>query len=123
MSMFATIAQNRPEIDPFSLQAAAPPALSYFMFPFIENIGFAVSRCPPFAKRRFARMHVAVAFFSPRRVASSLKSMQIFHEALFAARPPTIGKKSIPPASHSFPRHPLAVPFFHSVDAARRGGT
>lgn len=59
---------------------------------------------PPFAERPpFARMHVAAAFFfSPRRVASSLKSMQIFHEALFVARarPPTIGeKKSIPTAT------------------------
>lgn len=102
MSMFAPVAQNRPEIDPFSLQAAAPPpAHSYFMFPFIENIGFAVSRRPPFAERRFARMHVAAAFFSPRRVASSLKSMQIFHEALFAARPPAIGgkKASLRPAT------------------------
>lgn len=124
MSMFAPVVQNRPEIDPFSLQAAAPPALSYFMFPFIENISFVVSQHPPFATLRFARMHVAAAFFSPRHVASSLKSMQIFHKALFAARAfANHQEKSIPPASHSFPRHPVAVSFFHSVDAARRGGT
>jgi len=65
-------------------------------------------------------------FFSPPcRVASSLKSMQIFHEALFAARTSAVGgkKASLRPATLPLPYHPLTVPFFHSVDAARRGGT
>lgn len=131
--MFAPIAhQNRPEIDLFSFQAARlPPALPYFMFPFIENIGFVVSRGtqPLFAERRFAWMHVAAAFFLSSR-APSLKSMQIFHEALSIAlaHPPPAGveKKNSSPGQPLFPpppRRPLVEPFFHSVDAARRGGT
>lgn len=104
-----------------------PSALSYFMFPFIENIGFTVSRRPPFAERRvasrrFARMHVAAAFFSPRRVAPSLKSMQIFHGVLFAARAFASathrqegrGKKRHPSGltNHSFPAALSPRPFF-----------
>jgi len=64
--------------------------------------------------------------FSPCRVAPSLKSMQIFHEVLFAARAfafATHWEKKYPSSQPLFPRCPLAAPFFHSVDTARRGGT
>jgi len=53
-------------------------------------------------------------FFSPPCRVASLKSMQIFHEALFAARTSAIGgkKASLRPATLPLPCHPLTVPFF-----------
>lgn len=69
------------------------------------------------AKRRFARMHVAAAFFfsPPRRVgsrvASSLKSMQIFHETLFAVRAFV---------NHREKKHPSGQPLF-PPSSSRRG--
>lgn len=61
-------------------------------------------------------------FFSPpRRVVAKIHAD--FSRGSLRRASANHREKSIPPASHSFPRHPLAVPFFHSVDAARRGGT
>lgn len=70
----------------------------------------------PFAKRPFARMHVAAAFFS--LLVPSLKSMQIFHEALSIVRARAFaihrGKKtrSSLQTSHSFPAALSSRPFF-----------
>lgn len=77
----------------------------------------------PFAKRPFARMHVAAAFFS--LLVPSLKSMQIFHEALSIverararafATPIGGGKKKKTrrslQTSHSFPAALSSRPFF-----------
>lgn len=128
--MFAPIAQNRPEIDLFSFQAATPPALSYFMFPFIENIGFVVSRHPPFSPSVGSRGCTwRPHFFSSRSVLAKIHadfSRGSLHRACSRSRvrhPPGKKKKNSSPDQPLFPRRPLVAPFFHSVDAARRGGT
>lgn len=123
MSMFAPIAQNRPEIDLFSFQAATPPALSYFMFPFIENIGFVVSRHPSFSPSVGSRGCTwRPHFFSSRSVLAKIHAD--FSRGpppprvLALARPPSAGKKnkiqknSSSPDQPLFPRQPLVAPLF-----------
>jgi len=64
-------------------------------------------------------------FFSPpRRVVAKIHA-DFSQGSLRCARvrQPSGKKHPAAPASHSFPRHSVAVSFFHSVDAARRGGT
>lgn len=80
-SVFTPAAQNRPEIDPFSFRAAARHRARSRISCF-PSLRTSVSPCRgahTLAERRFARMHVAAAFFLP--AVPSLKSMQIFHEA------------------------------------------
>lgn len=110
--MFAPVAQNRPEIDPFSLQVAAPSARRSRISCF-PSLRTSVSPCrgahpsPSVGSRGCTwRPH----FFSPRRVASSLKSMQIFHEALFAARAS---------ANHREKKHPSGQPLFPPPSSRR----
>lgn len=142
-SVFTPAAQNRPEIDPFSFRAAARHRARSRISCF-PSLRTSVSPCRgahTLAERRFARMHVAAAFFLP--AVPSLKSMQIFHEArslsLFSLSHPLPLSLSLGAARARYPpreKSPLSSlpptakplfsppsPFFHSVDAARRGGT
>lgn len=88
------------------------------MFPFIENIGFVVSRRPPLSPSASVRPNARGGrIFS--LLVPSLKSMQIFHEALSIVRararsPSTGGKKNtqLSPDQPLFPRRPLVAPFF-----------